>query len=1385
MPARTVSVTKAVKDVKQRWEYLARWRREGSTNLISAYNRKYRADLQVFVGAHGVSLSAKQLDDLPSPEDVIHLMISAKRPCTKTPKSKASLPAGEISVPTKTAKLSEKRKAENDPSSDMRSLKQPKLPDATSSKSPQPAQSIQQPGQKRSAETDPEGLRSTKRAKQAHIPFSGLINHAQACYSIASIQFPDAATRRQELRSLFGDGEKPDAFATSRSIHGYLPNTSRERDHCAMPLIACVTPSEWLPEMLESRVASEQSVSAYLLQTVFAFGGPGDLPVSISGEMRDVCEKACGHMATPQTTESNYHGITVPLSSAVKGPASLASVLNASLRSETEQTCPVCKDNHLMRHSKITSDPERLVVKLERGTSDAGKLAKSQAAVDCNNTSDSTFGDSRYEVTAAIVRHGASTQVGNYVVFREQGKRRQGGLVEHATPAEEAIIGCHSCHMADGASQIDASRRHIQCRTQVLMSVGMARSFKCNAGDDDLYWRRSSLQSTTLCHNMRRLLQDLIMAIITTYKAIEHIPLRMESDILDGLNAAQRTAVTSDADVLQVLAPPGSGKTKTLTARVAWLLGDRQLKPWNIIVCTFTVKAASEMKQRITNFVGEECAKQLRLGTFHSVAVRYLRRYGQLIGLNKDFGIADASDSKAIIKRIIKQQGLTIDDGPSRSRISAQKARGINSQRYAQAAKKADQEFLQVYQEYEATLVASNLLDYDDLILRCCDLLRAHPDCVANVEALLIDEFQDTNTIQYELMALFAQRRNVITIVGDPDQSIYGFRSAEIQNLNRMTKQWPDTLTINLEENYRSSGAILHAAQHIIEQDTDRPPKKLQATHTFGLRPVLRKLPSAPAEAAWLVAEVKRLMALTGDLLQPSDFAVLLRSAALSRVIESALGKEGVPYRMIGGTKFYDRIEVKTLIDYLRVIATPDNSEAVERVINVPPRRIGDASVESLHKEARKLNISLWRLVLDTAQGRSKPTTKLPSSTMKGLESFADVVLTCRKKLANAEGACLIELINTVLKKLSYQDWLKKKYPDDHDTRWTNVEELLAQATDASESGRMQAEFENHSPTPAVEQEPLTLNDALSAFLANIALTTSSAEKTEHEGQPTQQLTLSTIHAAKGLEWPVVFIPACYDGSIPHSRAEDHDEERRLLYVGMTRAQAVLYLSTPLKDSQRAETCTSKFLTEPGVARFFEEHGPAIAGRDVQGLARTLHRTCPDTAAIRATAQFLARDQDNYWPLDGEEPPEERDKWNYGRQSTISAAFGGFQAASSVLTNAATAGQQHVLSTANATTQPGFVSCRDRYQEALGEAQLKKVDKRAEEQARASAANKPKGRKRQMEGQGTLSSFFGKPDASTSAYQDKRTDSQDDPAASARTLRSPSYPIPARTEAIP
>lgn len=654
----------------------------------------------------------------------------------------------------------------------------------------------------------------------------------------------------------------------------------------------------------------------------------------------------------------------------------------------------------------------------------------------------------------------------------------------------------------------------------------------------------------------------------------------MES-MLAELNAAQHTAVTSPASVLQILAPPGSGKTKTLTSRVAYLLSHDHYKPWNILCLTFTIKSSREMKERIAKLIGNGMEAKLVLGTFHSVCRRYLACYGHLIGIKKGFGIADSSDTISIIKRIVKRYGLNIDPRKAQSRISSSKSKGITHVDIVKAEgqnRNVDQqEFIRVFEAYQSHLEQSNLLDYDDLLLRCVDLLRQHPACVSNVEIVLIDEFQDTNLVQFDLMRLFAVSHKRITTVGDPDQSIYGWRSAEIKNLKRMQKQYPDTLVIHLEDNYRSSGAIILAAREVIEQDESRIPRPLLPTHCPGTVPVLRRLPTAGIEGLWMVSEIERTVALTGHLVEYADFAILLRSAALSRQVEAALGKAGIPYRMVGGQRFFDRSEIKILLDYLRVISQPDHNDALARIINVPPRGVGIATIKTLVESAETTHVSLWQLVRRILQGNAAPKIKISKAAEQGLSSLVRIILTAISKLTIPQNPqSPEELLRYITKKLDFEEYLKKTHEQDHDTRWANVGELLAQAADYPvDNSSQMMEDENLPVIEDLQQNTSSAaEEALSKFLANVALATEIQREDESDdgcSTPQSRVTISTIHAAKGLEWPVVFIPSAYEGSIPHSRAEDTNEERRLLYVAMTRAQALLYMSCPMKNSQRGE----------------------------------------------------------------------------------------------------------------------------------------------------------------------------------------------------------------------
>ena len=553
----------------------------------------------------------------------------------------------------------------------------------------------------------------------------------------------------------------------------------------------------------------------------------------------------------------------------------------------------------------------------------------------------------------------------------------------------------------------------------------------------------------------------------------------------------------------------------------------------------------------------------------------------------------------------------------------------------AKKSRSAEQgEFVQAYRAYEMALSDANLLDYDDLLLRCADLLQKHPQCVSNVQAVLVDEFQDTNWIQFSLMNLFAARNRRITIVGDPDQSIYGFRSAEIENLTRMQKLYRDTSVVILENNYRSSGSILSSAEDVIEQDTSRPAKKLHPTHGVGTLPVLRKLPTAAAEAQWLTLEIKRCIVLTGNLLRYSDFAVLLRSAFLSRQIESEMGKGGIPYRMVGGSRFFDRVEIKVLLDYLRAASHPEDSDALVRVINVPPRKIGEETVKLLTTGAEEARVPLWVFAKDVAQGRRSAKKSLSKAAERGLGNFLGVVEASKRKLLECRDDTAPRiLLEFIIRRLSFREFLKTAYPLDEENRWANIEELLAQAGDPTSLG-------GDDRLPEVDgleqQQGHPGQEALTKFLANIALSTEIAS----DDSSKEKVTISTIHAAKGLEWPVVFVPAVYDGIIPHSRAENVDEERRLLYVAMTRAQALLYLSFPYRDSRNGDDTTQSSFLPPKIADTrFRATGPKFNDEAVYGIADILRRTRPAIEEMLKGMDGLPSVADDRWTADGDDHP--------------------------------------------------------------------------------------------------------------------------------------------------
>ncbi|KAB5566628.1 P-loop containing nucleoside triphosphate hydrolase protein [Coniochaeta sp. 2T2.1] len=719
------------------------------------------------------------------------------------------------------------------------------------------------------------------------------------------------------------------------------------------------------------------------------------------------------------------------------------------------------------------------------------------------------------------------------------------------------------------------------------------------------------------------------------------------NDIFSSLNEAQSRAVRSNADTVAILAGPGSGKTHTLTSRVVYLVDALGYQPQDVIVATFTVKAAREMTERIGKALGGGREKKIILGTFHSVARRYLAAYGQRIGLNQKFGIADDGDSRGIISRICKRLQLTVDPPVARAWISRKKAKGTQPEPEPNAKKQGPpkgaqvQELETLYKEYQDHLERSNLLDYDDLLVRCVELLKRHPSCVSNVQAVLIDEYQDTNGVQYELMKLFAQTRQRITIVGDPDQSIYGWRSAEIRNLWRLLRDYPATEEVSLEENYRSSQSILDMSLTVIQQDTKRYQKALRPIHNKGTRPVLRRLKTSANEAEWVVSEIRRAVMMSGEMMTHNDIAILLRSASLSRHIEHALGKAGISYKMVGGFKFYERMEIKVLLDYLRVIHQPENNDALARIVNVPKRGIGDVTIKALIEEAEKSSTSLFSLLDKHCSGGRQAKTRITKQAEQKISGdLLRLLKGIRKSIDDISRGTpfgLIEMIHELVTKLQFQKFLQETYADDHEQRWANVQEFVGLASDfIRDLDRI-----GDDGLPEIEglQQSKEI-DVLPKFLSQIALASDTLKDDEtQENKP--MVTISTIHAAKGLEWPIVFVPAAYNGSIPHARAEDNDEERRLLYVAMTRAKALLYLSCPLYGShgggEKQELST--FLSP--IERYFAKKGPCFDRPVMNEVARILQRTLPSEDSIYKSMPPMSVIEDDLFPEDPEQAIKE------------------------------------------------------------------------------------------------------------------------------------------------
>jgi DNA helicase-2/ATP-dependent DNA helicase PcrA len=607
-------------------------------------------------------------------------------------------------------------------------------------------------------------------------------------------------------------------------------------------------------------------------------------------------------------------------------------------------------------------------------------------------------------------------------------------------------------------------------------------------------------------------------------------------NILQELNTQQIKAVTAGSGPILVLAGPGSGKTRVLTFRIAYLINEMGVKPYNILAVTFTNKAAREMKQRVEKLETEGCDK-LWIGTFHSVCARILRREEDYLPVKSNFVILDEDDQLSLIKRIFKEQNIS--DKLYRptsvlNAISTAKNNLILPDEF-QANSYRDEIIRRVYQRYQAMLVANNGVDFDDLLLYTWRLLKeqrvVREKYSRRYEHILVDEFQDTNTVQYEMLRLLATYHHNIFVVGDEDQSIYRWRGADYRNVLRFEQDYAGFQKILLERNYRSTQTVLDAAVSVIDQNRNRTRKELVAHRELtGEKVSLYEASDDHAEAAYVVDTISQLVGSRNARL--GDFAVMYRTNAQSRLVEEAFLRSGLPYHLVGAQRFYGRREIKDLIAYLRLVQNPRDELSLARVINVPGRGIGDKTLVSLQLAAQRAGISPAEVLLDLAVNGSK------SGFSKELGSRANLLGDFGSMLAGwlteRENLALPELFDKII-----NDTVYKEYIDDGTEegkgRWENVQELK----------RLTYEYADRGLAP---------------FLENLALVSDQDTVPDHAEAPT----LLTLHAAKGLEFNRVFIIGLDDGVLPHSRSldepEEMAEERRLFYVGITRARNNLYL---------------------------------------------------------------------------------------------------------------------------------------------------------------------------------------------------------------------------------
>ena len=615
-------------------------------------------------------------------------------------------------------------------------------------------------------------------------------------------------------------------------------------------------------------------------------------------------------------------------------------------------------------------------------------------------------------------------------------------------------------------------------------------------------------------------------------KSGQSIPKNNTPKYLDGLNPMQLTAVKAQDGPILVLAGAGTGKTRVLTTRLAHLIATGAARPWSILAVTFTNKAAREMRERITNIIGP-MAEQVWLGTFHALCAKIIRRHAELLGLQPNFTILDADDQIRLIKQLMQAEGLDDKKWPPRTLsgvIQRWKDRGLTPDKINDAEEKefSSVRLKQIYKQYQDRLRVLNAADFGDLLLHCLTLFHENPDVLALYQKrfayILVDEYQDTNIAQYLWLRLLAQGRRNICCVGDDDQSIYGWRGAEVGNILKFEKDFPGAEVIRLEQNYRSTSRVLAAASKLISVNEGRLGKTLWTDGDEGEKIIVRGVWDGEEEARIIGDQVEAYQRKGTSL---SQMAVLVRAGFQTREFEERFLTLGIPYQVIGGARFYERMEIRDAIAYFRVLTQYNDDLALERIINKPKRGIGSATLQIIHQLARLEKVSLWTAIENILQ-----TDEIRPAAKKALQKVLD---DFRRWQIMLDGNSHVEVAAIVLDESGYTGMLQLDKSPDAPGRLENLKELVSALE----------EFEN-----------------LNGFLEHISLVMDNAEKNDGD-----QISLMTLHAAKGLEFDKVFLPGWEDGVFPNQRSLDEngatglEEERRLAYVGMTRAREGIEIS--------------------------------------------------------------------------------------------------------------------------------------------------------------------------------------------------------------------------------